>query len=86
MPVPWEAMIPFALLTAMFGVGGTLFKTVRIKNNDGKPPRFGIDEWEQMMMIRDKRLTGSIRGQSSNPKAPKEFATNSIQYGRRALH
>lgn len=32
------------------------------------------------MMERDRRLTGHIRGQSSNPVAPKEFATNSVWY------
>ncbi|CAG7848530.1 SubName: Full=Related to Hesp-767-Melampsora lini {ECO:0000313/EMBL:CCA66562.1} [Serendipita indica DSM 11827] len=85
MPVPWEALIPFALLTTMFGVGGTLFKTTRTINNDGKTPRYNIDNWEQMMMNRDKRLTGSIRGQSSNPKAPPEFATNSIQSVKKLL-
>lgn len=85
-----------ALLTTMFGVGGTLFKTVRTMNNDGKvsksiiislrdpglsnisptrlsiiydkfvcqTPRYGLDQWDQMMMVRDKRLTGNIRGQS----------------------
>ena len=69
-----------------------------------QPPRYGIDDWDQMMMQRDKRLTGSIRGQSvsaipfpiryvqyqnfpfqDNPKAPPEFATNSIQYTRPPL-
>ncbi|KAG8777232.1 hypothetical protein FRC15_011464 [Serendipita sp. 397] len=69
MPVPWEALLPFVMLTTMFGVGGTLFKTARTINNDGKPPRYGIDDWEQMMMHRDKRLTGSIRGQSVSTKS-----------------
>lgn len=33
-----------------------------------QPPRYGLDAWEQMMMERDRRLTGSLRGQrvSSN--------------------
>jgi len=30
---------------------------------DYQPPRYGIDTWDQMMMDRDKRLTGSMRGQ-----------------------
>ncbi|KIM29632.1 hypothetical protein M408DRAFT_328847 [Serendipita vermifera MAFF 305830] len=85
MPVPWEAVLPVVLMTTMFTVGGTLFRTARTLNNDGKPPRYGIDEWDEMMMHRDKRLTGSTRGQSSNPKAPPEFAINSIQYAKPSL-
>ncbi|WVN87599.1 uncharacterized protein L203_102782 [Cryptococcus depauperatus CBS 7841] len=78
MPVPWEALIPCGLLVAMFGVTGNLFSAAKFMTNDGKPPRYGIDPWDEMMMSRDKRLTGSHRGQSTNPIAPKEFNTNSV--------
>ncbi|KAK6904672.1 hypothetical protein V866_004483 [Kwoniella sp. B9012] len=78
MPVPWEALIPFGLLTVMFGATGTLFNTAKRLTNDGKPPRYNLDSWETMMMERDRRLTGSLRGQSTDPIAPKEFATNSV--------
>ncbi|KAI9633265.1 uncharacterized protein MKK02DRAFT_39243 [Dioszegia hungarica] len=102
MPVPFEALLPFALLTVCFGATGTLFSIAKRATNDGKvgyffeeyeenqwelarrrnsmnlPPRYHIDSWETMMMERDRRLTGSLRGQSTNPTAPKEFATNSV--------
>lgn len=29
-----------------------------------QPPRYNVDAWDQMMMERDRRLTGSARGQS----------------------
>lgn len=29
-----------------------------------QPPRYGIDNWDTMMMNRDKQLTGHQRGQS----------------------
>jgi hypothetical protein len=32
-----------------------------------QPPRYGLDTWEEMMMERDRRLTGSARGQSVRP-------------------
>ncbi|KAG8928479.1 hypothetical protein FRC02_006848 [Tulasnella sp. 418] len=80
MPVPWEAMIPFGLLTAMFGVTGTAFSIAKRATNDGKPPRYRIDQWEEMMMERDKRITGSIRGQKSDTLAPESFSTNSAWY------
>jgi len=78
MPVPWEALIPFGLVTTMFAATGTLFSVVKREQNDGKPPRYGIESWDEMMMDRDKRLTGSRRGQQDNPIAPEGFATNSI--------
>ncbi|RSH84023.1 hypothetical protein EHS25_005268 [Saitozyma podzolica] len=78
MPVPWEALIPFALLTACFGATGTLFSVAKRATNDGKPPRYNLDAWDQMMVERDRRLTGSHRGQSTEPIAPKGFATSSI--------
>ncbi|KDE05813.1 hypothetical protein MVLG_03902 [Microbotryum lychnidis-dioicae p1A1 Lamole] len=78
MPVPFEALIPFGLLTVMFAATGTLFSAARRMTNDGKPARHTLDTWEVNMMERDRRLTGSLRGQSTEPKAPKAFATNSV--------
>ncbi|KDQ64231.1 hypothetical protein JAAARDRAFT_27853 [Jaapia argillacea MUCL 33604] len=83
MPVPWEALIPFGLLTTMFAAAGTLFNTSQRLQNQGKPVRYGLDAWENMMMDRDKRLTGHLRGQRSDPIAPEEFATNSAWYTER---
>lgn len=77
MPVPWEAFIPFGLLTVMFTGAGTLLNTTRMLANDGKPPRYGTDKWDEMMMERDRRLTGSTRGQSIEEIAPPQFQTNS---------
>ncbi|RDB20154.1 hypothetical protein Hypma_012953 [Hypsizygus marmoreus] len=83
MPVPWEALIPFGLLTVMFGAAGTLLNTSTRGQNQGKPARYGIDNWDDMMMRRDERLTGNKRGQTSDPVAPPEFATNSVWYTER---
>ncbi|TXT04847.1 hypothetical protein VHUM_03930 [Vanrija humicola] len=48
----------------MFGATGTLLNVVKRIQNDGQPPRYGLDKWDDMMMARDQRLTGSLRGQS----------------------
>ncbi|GJJ07150.1 hypothetical protein Clacol_001350 [Clathrus columnatus] len=64
----------------MFGATGTLMNVVRRGQNDGKPPRYGLDAWEDTMMERDRRLTGSKRGQRTEPIAPESFATNSVWY------
>jgi len=63
-------------MTIMYAGTGTLFKAVKFGENDGKPPRYGVEAFDNMMMERDKRLTGSLRGQNSDPVAPQEFATN----------
>ncbi|TFY73184.1 hypothetical protein EWM64_g10829 [Hericium alpestre] len=84
MPVPWEALIPFGLVTAMFGAAGTLLNVSKREQNQGKLPRYHIDEFEAMLMDRDQRLTGHARKQTSDPKAPEGFATNSVWYTERA--
>ncbi|CAD6582810.1 MAG: hypothetical protein TREMPRED_003398, partial [Tremellales sp. Tagirdzhanova-0007] len=66
------------LLTVCFGATGTLFSIAKRATNEGKPPRYGVDSWDNMMMERDRRLTGHVRGQRTDPIAPKEFATNSV--------
>ncbi|PBK93879.1 small secreted protein [Armillaria gallica] len=70
MPVPWEAVLPFAIATVMISAAGTLFSASQRFQNLGKPPRYGIDSWDEMMMRRDKLLTGHVRGQSDNPISP----------------
>ncbi|KAI8079032.1 uncharacterized protein B0P05DRAFT_542119 [Gilbertella persicaria] len=80
MPVPFEALLPFALIAGMFTITGTGLNVVRYYSNDRKPGRYGLDIWERQMMERDRRLTGSLRGQSDEPIAPAAFSTNSIWY------
>jgi len=80
MPVPWEALIPFGLLTAMFGAAGTLLNASVRSQNQGKPVRYNMDPWDEMMADRDNRLTGHRRGQKSDTKAPEGFETSSVWY------
>ncbi|KAJ7682110.1 small secreted protein [Mycena polygramma] len=70
MPVPWEALIPFGLVVTMFGITGTLANVTFRAQNQGKPPRYHIERWDEMMMARDERLTGHFRGQTSDPVIP----------------
>ncbi|KAI0347460.1 NADH dehydrogenase 1 alpha subcomplex [Trametopsis cervina] len=83
MPVPWEALIPFGLVTTMFAAAGTLFNVSKRAQNQGKPIRYHLDAWEEMMLDRDRRLTGHQRGQSTEPIAPEGFATSSSWYTER---
>ncbi|KAJ7102647.1 small secreted protein [Mycena crocata] len=67
MPVPWEALIPFGLLITMYGVTGTVMNLTVRAENQWKPPRYGLERWDEMMIARDARLTGHNRGQTSDP-------------------
>ncbi|KAF9067650.1 small secreted protein [Rhodocollybia butyracea] len=80
MPVPWEALIPFGLITAMFGVSGTLLNMSTRAQNLGKPTRYNIDNWDEMMMRRDEQLTGHKRGQRDDPVPPPGFETSSVWF------
>ncbi|OAV90835.1 hypothetical protein PTTG_02185, partial [Puccinia triticina 1-1 BBBD Race 1] len=77
MPMPWETFIPLGLLTVMFGASGTLLNAARRFQNDGKPPDYCLDKWDEMMQERNQRLTGSLRGQCAEEKAPLTFQTSS---------
>ncbi|CAO3686324.1 unnamed protein product [Rhizopus microsporus] len=80
MPVPFEALLPLGIITGFFGVTAAGLHVTRYFSNDRKPTRYGLNLWEKQMMERDRRLTGSLRGQTSEPIAPAAFATNSIWY------
>ncbi|KAH8812003.1 hypothetical protein F5884DRAFT_784103 [Xylogone sp. PMI_703] len=76
MPVPFEALIPYGIMLAMFGVTGAGLSKIRHMQNGGKRPRRSIDQWDRVMMDRDRRLTGFLRGQTDNPDAPPGFELN----------
>ncbi|KAE8350659.1 hypothetical protein BDV28DRAFT_138677 [Aspergillus coremiiformis] len=76
MGVPFEALIPYGIIIGMFGLTGAGLSAVNWYANDGKKARWNRDLWDRVMMERDLRLTGSWRGQSSNPEAPKGFELN----------
>ncbi|OJJ02810.1 hypothetical protein ASPVEDRAFT_53418 [Aspergillus versicolor CBS 583.65] len=76
MGVPFEALIPYGIVVVMFGVTGAGLSVVKTFANDGKKARWNRDLWDRQMMERDLRLTGSFRGQSTNPEAPKGFELN----------
>ncbi|KAK4462718.1 hypothetical protein QBC42DRAFT_200598 [Cladorrhinum samala] len=76
MPVPFETLIPYVIITAMFGVSGAGLSKIKNMNNGGKKHRWSIDQWDRVLMDRDRRLTGYIRGQTDNPVAPVGFELN----------
>ncbi|KAG5969860.1 hypothetical protein E4U58_001011 [Claviceps cyperi] len=95
MPVPFEALLPYAIMIGMFGVTGAGLSFVKTRRNEGKAPRWSLDQWDRQseestcdrtriylililteaheVMERDRRLTGTMRGQIANPEAPSGF-------------
>ncbi|EFX03964.1 small secreted protein [Grosmannia clavigera kw1407] len=76
MPVPFEALIPYAIITVMFGVSGAGLSKLRNMQNSGLRPRRSVDQWDNVVMDRDRRLTGLLRGQTANATAPAGFEVN----------
>ncbi|KAN0071388.1 hypothetical protein V8E54_010819 [Elaphomyces granulatus] len=87
MGVPFEALLPYGIIIAMFGITGGGLSLVKYYSNGGKRARWNTDAWDRQstsaqrinakgtlqVMDRDLRITGSLRGQSGNTEAPKGF-------------
>jgi len=76
MGVPFEALLPYVIMTGMFCVTGVGLSVSARAQNEGKRKRRGLDQWDRQMMERDLRLTGSLRGQTDNPEPPVGFELN----------
>ncbi|KAI1069760.1 hypothetical protein LB507_008260 [Fusarium sp. FIESC RH6] len=82
MPVPFEALLPYAIMIGMFGISGTGLAVIKTWQNEGKRPRYSVDQWDrviltnELVMERDRRLTGTLRGQTDKPEAPLGFELN----------
>ncbi|KAK3349911.1 hypothetical protein B0T25DRAFT_456971 [Lasiosphaeria hispida] len=76
MPIPFETLIPYGIIVAMFGVTGAGLSKIRNMQNGGKRQRRGIDQWDRVMMDRDRRMTGWLRGQADEPVAPAGYELN----------
>ncbi|KAI8721974.1 hypothetical protein NCS52_00340200 [Fusarium sp. LHS14.1] len=84
MPVPFETLLPYAIMIGMFGISGTGLAVIKTWQNEGKRPRYSVDQWDKQSMIRleralmerDRRLTGTLRGQTDKAVAPIGFELN----------
>ncbi|KAF1845387.1 uncharacterized protein K460DRAFT_285676 [Cucurbitaria berberidis CBS 394.84] len=76
MGIPFEAFLPYAIMTGFFAFSAISVGKLREMQNGGKRARRGIDQWDRVMMERDRRLTGFARGQTDKPIAPAGFELN----------
>ncbi|OBA21980.1 hypothetical protein METBIDRAFT_10886 [Metschnikowia bicuspidata var. bicuspidata NRRL YB-4993] len=78
MAVPFEGLLPYAIMTAFFGLAGHGVGYIRYWDNGWKNDRYNLDPWDLKMMERDLLLTGTKRGQISDAVAPEHFKTSHI--------
>ncbi|OOQ90553.1 hypothetical protein PEBR_03621 [Penicillium brasilianum] len=52
MGVPFEALLPYAIITGMFGVTGAGLYVVKRFANEGKKPRWNRDLWDRQSKSR----------------------------------
>ncbi|CAH0052910.1 unnamed protein product [Clonostachys solani] len=76
MPIPFETLLPYGIMIVMFGATGTGLAALKTWHNEGKAPRYSLDQWDRQMQQRDRRLTGSITGQVAQAVAPPGFELN----------
>ncbi|KAI0575287.1 MWFE domain-containing protein [Pyrenophora tritici-repentis] len=90
MGVPFEALLPYAIMTGFFAFSAVSVGKLKEMQNGGKKTRRGIDQWDRYdrsvmtscaylhtpVMERDRRLTGFMRGQTDKPVAPEGFELN----------
>ncbi|KAK4956910.1 hypothetical protein LTR66_008188 [Elasticomyces elasticus] len=86
MGVPFEALIPYAIILGMFGFTGAGLSKVRHMQNGGKRARHSVDQWDRQMMDRDRRLTGFLRGQTDRVEAPQGFELSNPWRVERRFH
>ncbi|KAF3912142.1 hypothetical protein ABW21_db0205788 [Orbilia brochopaga] len=48
MPLPWETLLPFAIVVAMFGISGAGLATSAYVANGYKPKRWALDVWDNV--------------------------------------
>ncbi|ORY08533.1 hypothetical protein BCR34DRAFT_626193 [Clohesyomyces aquaticus] len=76
MGVPFEALLPYGIMIGMFAFSAGAVGQLKSMQNGGKPARRGLDAWDRVMLERDRRLTGFMRGQTDKPYAQPGFELN----------
>ena len=66
--VPWSAMLPIFGITVLTIAGERMLNWhMKTFQTEGKPVRFAMDYWDNIMKERDEKLTGSMYRQQTHP-------------------
>ncbi|TVY58073.1 hypothetical protein LCER1_G001485 [Lachnellula cervina] len=52
MGVPFEALLPYAIMLGMFGFTGAGLSKIRHMQNGGKRARHSVDQWDRVILDR----------------------------------
>ncbi|CAD6592091.1 MAG: hypothetical protein ASARMPRED_005975 [Alectoria sarmentosa] len=77
MGVPFEALLPYAIMLGMFGITGAGLSKIRHMQNGGKRARHSIDQWDRQSVptsVGDMR--SSLHRQTDKVTAPPGFELN----------
>ncbi|CAG7563563.1 unnamed protein product [Fusarium equiseti] len=66
MPVPFEALLPYAIMIGMFGISGTGLAVIKTWQNEGKRPRYSVDQWDRVSHSR-LQAGGTLRVRIEQP-------------------
>ncbi|KAL2197984.1 hypothetical protein P885DRAFT_76693 [Corynascus similis CBS 632.67] len=53
MPIPFETLIPYGIIIAMFGVTGAGMNKIKNMQSGGKRHRWSIDQWDKYDDVHD---------------------------------
>uniref|UniRef100_A0A8H7TRW2 NADH dehydrogenase [ubiquinone] 1 alpha subcomplex subunit 1 n=1 Tax=Bionectria ochroleuca TaxID=29856 RepID=A0A8H7TRW2_BIOOC len=58
MPIPFETLLPYGIMIVMFGATGTGLAALKTWHNEGKNPRYSLDQWDRygLPLKRSNRL------------------------------
>ncbi|KAJ4293925.1 hypothetical protein N0V88_005439 [Collariella sp. IMI 366227] len=48
MPVPFETLIPYGIIIAMFGISGAGLNKIKNMQAGGKRHRWSVDQWDKV--------------------------------------
>ncbi|KAF3359875.1 hypothetical protein VdG1_04950 [Verticillium dahliae VDG1] len=71
MPVPFETLIPYGIIVAMFGITGTGLAVVKGIQNGGKKPRYSLDQWDKPPKSGKKVAAAPFPQGKAGKKGPK---------------
>ncbi|KAL5606291.1 hypothetical protein BROUX41_002706 [Berkeleyomyces rouxiae] len=69
MPVPFEALIPYGIITVMFGVTGAGLGAVKYWQNGWKAPRWALDDWDRQSTMKSILYSQHLRSIDPRPSS-----------------
>ncbi|KAL1842868.1 hypothetical protein VTK73DRAFT_3016 [Phialemonium thermophilum] len=76
MPVPFETLIPYGIILAMFGVTGAGLSKIKNMQNGGKRARRSLDQWDRQSKGNGRSVCPLSILSIDHPVAPAGYELN----------